>query len=803
MTIKRKIIAGFVAMIIILAGVAVIGYRGLNVASDLFLEFSRIANLNVASSDAAAGIGESAYYLEKFMRQSDGKDMELSIAAQENTLAAVRLALENIITPERTQKMQHAAARLEEYLKAHGQIQSLLVPWYGDYQRIVIPSFAKAGKSLGELGDTALQVNNSSILGQINDIWRLLSNLDAALADFRARGSEDSAAAVDALLAQAQARNEQFGASLTTDRGKSAFSEYQTQYEAIERTFQKHRAPAIRVAEILEQAYSWDDELEDIVKTMSAQSQVEQDRRQAEIIAANGASSKFMLASSGAGLVVGAVFAVFIIVGLISILRRVSEFAGAVAEGDFDRDPGIREKGEIGNMVAAIQQIPRTLKGILADYLNLEKAIETGAISRKADAGKYHGGFSVLVNGTNSILARLNMVIDNIPSPVVVLNKDARIEYLNEAARTVAGSDFQGKTCKQVFNRDDDGTETDALRKAMATKRPAGGETKAHPGGTEMDVSYMAIPMFDKEGDLSSLLQLLTDLTAVKTQQRKILRVASQASEISNQVAAASEELSAQVEQVSRGAEIQRSRVESTASAMTEMNSTVLEVARNAGQASEQSNLTHVKANSGSDLVNQLVQAINEVNKVASTLQSNMQSLGSQAESIGGVMTVISDIADQTNLLALNAAIEAARAGEAGRGFAVVADEVRKLAEKTMSATQEVSSSINAIQHSTHINVEEVDNAVRSIGTATDLADASGKALAEILDLATTNSTVVASIATAAEEQSATSEEINRAIEEINQVVGDTTTGMMESSAAVQKLSHMAQELRQVMEELS
>jgi methyl-accepting chemotaxis protein len=235
---------------------------------------------------------------------------------------------------------------------------------------------------------------------------------------------------------------------------------------------------------------------------------------------------------------------------------------------------------------------------------------------------------------------------------------------------------------------------------------------------------------------------------------------------------------------------------------MTEMNSTVLEVARSAGQASEQAALTHSKAGEGAVVVNQLRQAIDEVNKVAATLQANMHSLGSQAESIGGVMTVISDIADQTNLLALNAAIEAARAGEAGRGFAVVADEVRKLAEKTMSATQEVSASINAIQHSTQVNVEEVNNAVRSVTTATKLAESSGEALREIVSLASASSAVVASIATAAEEQSATSEEINRSVEEINQVIGETTRGMAQSASAVQGLTHMAQELRQAMDTL-
>jgi methyl-accepting chemotaxis protein len=235
---------------------------------------------------------------------------------------------------------------------------------------------------------------------------------------------------------------------------------------------------------------------------------------------------------------------------------------------------------------------------------------------------------------------------------------------------------------------------------------------------------------------------------------------------------------------------------------MTEMNSTVLEVAKSAGQASEQSEQTREKANDGATLVNKVVASMGVVNKVAQTLQVNMQELGKQAESIGGVMNVISDIADQTNLLALNAAIEAARAGEAGRGFAVVADEVRKLAEKTMSATHEVGANITSIQHSAHVNIEEVGSAATAITEATELANASGTALTEIVNLASANSSIVTSIATAAEEQSSTSEEINKSIEEINSIVGETSDGMVQASAAVQELSRMAQELNHVMEQL-
>ena len=150
------------------------------------------------------------------------------------------------------------------------------------------------------------------------------------------------------------------------------------------------------------------------------------------------------------------------------------------------------------------------------------------------------------------------------------------------------------------------------------------------------------------------------------------------------------------------------------------------------------------------------------MSELAQGLKENMHALGSKAESIGQVMNVISDIADQTNLLALNAAIEAARAGEAGRGFAVVADEVRKLAEKTMSATREVGDAIGSIQAAARQNIESVDVAAKAVEEATALAEDSGGALEKIVQLSGGTSNQIQNIATAAEEQSATSEEISR-----------------------------------------
>ncbi|SME87874.1 methyl-accepting chemotaxis protein [Desulfovibrio gilichinskyi] len=264
----------------------------------------------------------------------------------------------------------------------------------------------------------------------------------------------------------------------------------------------------------------------------------------------------------------------------------------------------------------------------------------------------------------------------------------------------------------------------------------------------------------------------------------------------------ASEELAAQVEQASRGAKLQTERVSETATAMEEMNATVMEVSMNASNAAKESDKARGKAQEGSAVVGKAVNSIQNVQIQIGDLKGHMSSLGKQTDDIGSIMHVISDIADQTNLLALNAAIEAARAGDAGRGFAVVADEVRKLAEKTMDATHEVGEAIKNIQTGSHSSITSMDKAVQMIEESTELSKLSGESLTEIVALVNLTTDQVQAIATAAEQQSATSEEINRAVDEINSISSETSTSMGQSAIAVEELVRQSQELKILVEEM-
>ncbi|MDL2316593.1 methyl-accepting chemotaxis protein [Desulfovibrio sp. OttesenSCG-928-A18] len=802
MTTKYKIISGFVIMILLTGIVAALGYVGLQRSSNGFLEYQRQARVNVLASDMVGKMNQIVSDINGFTTSEDPKLIQAAIKELGEIEEMGKEAQQFMRIPENRKLIESMIAEAGS-LKGHvSAIQSEVEGVVTQYENVVQPAAVKFAVCIDELAGTAIRVSNVEALSAIIKVLEGISPFRAAvgrLVESREVREAELAAESFKTLSAALAKVE---GTLTTESGRKLFADAKSNLDSVQSGLNEMLKRCDSLRERMALVDKIGHQMVDALTKLNASVDKLMKDNGEMTLDANSKAQNFTLMVSGGAIIAGIALAMLIILGIIKVLNELARFANATASGDFDYAVKVREKGEIGSMVQAMQNIPVALKNILADYQKLEKEIEFGQLEAQGDPSKFSGGFSTLVRGTNAILNRFRMVLENIPSPVVMLDKELKASYINVAAREVAGADYKGKTCMQLFGREDFNTDSCGMRKAVETKRPANAETVAHPQGKVMDISYTAIPMLDEKGNLASVLQLITDLTAIKSTQRTIMQVAAEASEISNRVAAASEELSAQVEQVSRGAEMQRSRVESTASAMTQMNSTVLEVARSAGQASEQSELTRQKAQGGAELVNKVVSSINMVNAVSLAMEKNMQELGQQAESIGGVMNVISDIADQTNLLALNAAIEAARAGEAGRGFAVVADEVRKLAEKTMTATQEVGSNITAIQQSTRKNIEEMGNAAKGVSEATALAQSSGEALSEIVDLASSNSSVVTSIATAAEEQSATSEEINHSIDEINRIVGETSEGMIQSSSAVQELSRMAQELRRVMEKL-
>ena len=802
MTTKFKIIIGFFLMVALTGGIALIGYLNYQTTSAQFGEYRRLSTFSAIMGDMNTQLYAAEAELYMFLDDNRKEHMDKVLAALASVGEHVDAAEKEVVLKERKDALDVIRKRALTISDVREKARASLVAAQEQYTGVMQKSNRAMGARLLEIAALARKANNAEVAYLTSQALERLAMARSALSRF----SQSRAPSEEELIKGNQENLDkvlrEMGPLLVSDEAKAAHAEAMEACKAVRASFSSMFVNFTDVNARLTELQAQILETVAIAEKLNADVSDDSTRLGAQILSDNNAAQNRLLVTGGVGLVFGIACALLIVVGIVRMLNELARFASAVARGDFKQVIKVREKGEIGTVIEAMRHIPQTLEHVIQQARELSNAISSGEFRKRLDTNSLPGSFSDIGSSINTVSDSYTVILDALTLPIFTSDKSHRVLFLNKAAQALAGGNLVHEQCSNIFHTPLCGRDVCIGRCAMSQGGPYAGETEAVVRGVHMDIAGSAFPLHNLSNELVGYVEVITDLTKIKGQQKAILQAVADASTVSDRVAAAAEELAAQVEQISRGTEQQRARVEATASAMTQMNSTVIEVARSASQASEQSEQTRNKAESGAGLVNKVVESINQVNSAAATLQENMQELGGQAESIGGVMNVISDIADQTNLLALNAAIEAARAGEAGRGFAVVADEVRKLAEKTMSATKEVGANISAIQHSTQTNIGEVANAAKNVKEATVLANSSGAALQEIVDLAAASSSVVVSIATAAEEQSATSEEINRAVDEINRIAGDTSDGMLQSAAAVQDLSRMAQELRRVMEGL-
>ena len=802
MTTKFKIIIGFFLMVALTGGIALIGHLNYQTTSAQFEEYRRLSMFSSIMGDMNSQLYAAEAELYMYLDDSRQEHMDNVLAALSRVGAHVDAAEKEVVLKERKTALDDIRKRALSISGLRERARASLVAAQGQYTGVMQTSNRALGAKLLEIAGLARKANNAEVAYLTSQSLERLAMARSALSRFSQSRAPSEEELIKGNLDNLDRVLKEIKPLLVSDEAKAAHAEATEAAKAVRTSFNAMFVNFIDVNAKLGELQGQILETVAIAEKLNDDVGGDSNALGAQILADNSAAQKRLLVTGGVGLVLGIACALIIVIGIVRMLNDLARFASAVARGDFKQVIKIREKGEIGTVIEAMKHIPQTLENVIQQARGLSNSISSGEFRKRLDAGSLPGSFSDIGSSINTVSDSYTVILDALTLPIFTSDKNHRVLFLNKAAQALAGGNLVNEQCSNIFHTPLCGSDACIGRCAMSQGGPYMGETEAVVRGARLDIAGSAFPLRNLSDELVGYVEVVTDLTKIKGQQKAIMQAVADASTVSDRVAAAAEELAAQVEQISRGTEQQRARVEATASAMTQMNSTVIEVARSASQASEQSEETRNRAEDGADLVNKVVQSINQVDSAAMTLQENMQELGGQAESIGGVMNVISDIADQTNLLALNAAIEAARAGEAGRGFAVVADEVRKLAEKTMFATKEVGANISAIQHSAQVNIGEVANAAKNVREATVLANSSGSALQEIVALASTSSSVVVSIATAAEEQSATSEEINRAVDEINRIASDTSDGMLQSAAAVQDLSRMAQELRRVMEGL-
>ncbi len=495
-------------------------------------------------------------------------------------------------------------------------------------------------------------------------------------------------------------------------------------------------------------------------------------------------------------------------------------------------------------------------KRVIIPLQNIEE-FSKALKNNKYDVEAPKAYFTTLQNIINTLdnlreeIEEKHQQLDNLPTPVFEIDRDFNIKFINKMGAKIAGADQEsliGKKCYDQFNTEHCKTDKCATARAMKTNSIVIEETVARPKtGDELSVMYTGAPVKDRSGKVVAGLASLVDITDTKEMERylnrstatlmkaiekfasgdltvsvksektgddiaklftvfneSVIKVRELMKHIADAVdatASASTQISSSAEEMAAGAQEQSAQTSEVSAAVEEMAATIVSSAQNASEAADLAKLSEKTAGEGGEIIKVAINEIANIADVVREATKTVENLGASSERIGEIIQVINDIADQTNLLALNAAIEAARAGEHGRGFAVVADEVRKLAERTTTATKEIAEMIKQIQTQTdeavtamHAGQQETEEGKKLMGEA-------GKSLEDIIKASDKVLGAIEQVATASEEESATIEEISKNMEGINLVAQESAAGVEQIAKASEDLNQLTENLQRLIQE--
>ncbi len=501
---------------------------------------------------------------------------------------------------------------------------------------------------------------------------------------------------------------------------------------------------------------------------------------------------------------------------VIGPLNVAAEYVDRIAKGDIPPKVKDNFKGDFNEIKNNLNQCIDSLNGLIGEMMSTTKLQKEGDIDAFAQTDKFQGIYRELVAGFNEgMQIHINNILDIInslnnysqgdlskemrvlPGKQIILTNtinSLRLNVINliTDANMLAGSTVEGKLKTRVdatHHQGDFRKIVEGINNMLnSVVSPIDEISSVMSVFATGDLTHRIIS--DYKGDFAKLqndvnhfADSLSDL---------ILKI----SDSVQNTASAAHEISSTAESLAAASQEQSTQADEVANAVEAMSRTIAENAMSASRTAEVGNQNSTMAYESGKVVEQTVDKMRKIAEVVKESAKNIEQLGESSKQIGEIISVIDDIADQTNLLALNAAIEAARAGEQGRGFAVVADEVRKLAERTTDATKQIAQMIKGIQNETEHAVIAMNKGTLEVQSGIDLADKAGESLKQILNSTQEVLDMVNQIASASEEQSATSDEISKNVLAISKVTADSTMRVEEVARTSDELAQLTEQLR-------
>ncbi len=501
---------------------------------------------------------------------------------------------------------------------------------------------------------------------------------------------------------------------------------------------------------------------------------------------------------------------------VIGPLNVAAEYVDRIAKGDIPPKITDNYNGDFNEIKNNLNQCIDALNGLIDEMMSTTKLQKEGDIDAFAHTEKYQGIYRNLVAGYNEgMQIHINAILDIINS----LNNYAKGD-LSKEMRVLPGKQIILTNTINSLRQNILNLITDAnmlAGSAVEGKLETRADATIHNGDFRKivdGVNNMLNSVVAPIDEISTVMSVFAtgDLTARILAEYKgdfaklqndvnhfadslgdlILKI----SDSVQNTASAAHEISSTAESLAAASQEQSAQADEVANAVEAMSRTITENAMSAGRTADVATKNSTMALESGKVVELTVQKMKDIADVVQNSANSIEQLGESSKQIGEIISVIDDIADQTNLLALNAAIEAARAGEQGRGFAVVADEVRKLAERTTEATKQIANMIKGIQSETQQAVVAMNKGTVEVQSGIELADKAGDSLRQILTSTQEVLDMVNQIASASEEQSATSEQISKNVIAISKVTADSTARVEEVAKTADELAQLTEQLR-------